>query len=813
MEPTVSTEATSALPPAPPADLSRIRELMNRAWAFYKGNFRRLWLLFILGGMAETSIRISFNDQTRQVLNSPEVIDLDLAVIALLVLAAVAIILFLALSSIALMRSIVDVRNNDYQGLRSAYKKSLPLFGPYLLIAVVANMAILGGYFALIIPGIALVVYLSFSYLVFVDQNKRGLAALTGSWELVSGKWWRTLGRFIVFLLAVGGIMLLTTIATMLIAFFFGFVLSAKSGVAIAIIVISVALFATVTYLFAIPLGILFMVELYYDLKRVHEQSMPTHEKVTPRRRKLLIASAVFGAILISLSIFFALKVLPTILARIEGWSGPVVYIPERGELEYENRDFNLSVYYPSDWRAAESVSEGVKGTPGALDVSFWRPAEGISSEALQISTSYIGYVPNETEEENMRKDITEIGVNYLTSELLRVMPADEAPVVAFVASSTSPLAGVFAVKSEHTITHQDKTFRAWIAGFYVHDRGYVVVYFCEKRECKPERFDTFLRGLNPFYDHESSGSNYRYRNSEYGFEMSYPKDLFFTTAPRAEGFAAVLARSLIDTSTSLSISVEVLQHSVDTLNIEKMIEDHREELIATENVSQVTGGRVEREGVEAAAAFDFMYQLSPRKMLIILKDGMLYRLFGSFQNDDEIPVFDRVAASFKLIARSDAASASSRSTVGDYGISLTLSPTEVLGHFDNTHPLYKETIHVVWMEPSSDADTFHPRIYFVIPFLSPSSKPYLSRAFWNETYFSYESKDGQSSESLTFGGYPAECRRYLTKSVSGTDLINATCLIVKGDMVRAFTFADDATDFPWKWPRAKAILDSIELR
>ena len=813
MEPNASTDAV-ALPPPPPQGLSRIRELMSRAWSFYKANFKRLWPLFILGSIAETGLRLSYDDRTGQVQELVGSFDPSLGFIVGMVLLGIIVVLFFALSSLALMRSIVDIRNGDYQGIRSAYKKSLALFPAYILVAILGNLALIGGDFLLIIPGIIIAIYVSFGYLVLVDENKRGFSALLGSWELVSGKWWRTLGRFIVFTLAIGGIIMLAILALLLVALFGGYVLSGIAGAAkIAAIAVLVILFLAVMYLFAVPLGILFTFELYYDLKRVRGQSVPLPEGTNSKRRKLLIVSTVFGAVMIPLSIFFIIKVLPSLLERFEGKFAPAVYIPVRGELEYENRDFNLSAYYPKGWEAGESVSEGVQGTPGVLDVSFSPSTGADSGEALQLSASFLGFYPDASQEEEMRRGITELGVNYIQTSLSSAIPADEEPAVELVAFSTVPVAGVFAEKSEHIFTHQRKTYRAWIAGFYVHDRGYMALYLCEERACAPERFETFLAGLDPFYDHAVSGSDYRYESLDYGLEFTYPQDVLFMTTLRNEGVVAHLARSRDAQESTLIVTVEALKFSLNSVDFDDQVEEFRQELMAEESVSGVTGGRVEREGAEAAAAFDFTDRESPRKVVFIFNDGMLYRLMGSVRDEKEIAVFDKIASSFRVLPRADAVSESLRSSVGDYGITLALSPTESLGHFDDDHPLYKDTIHVVWMEPSSDTDQFHPRIFFVIPYVSPSSKAYLSKGFWNDVFASYEERLWWSSEDMTLRGYPAQCRRYLTKSASGTALINNACLIVKGSMVRVFTFTDDEKDFGSSWPRAKAILDSVELR
>lgn len=64
------------------------------------------------------------------------------------------------------------------------------LFLPNIVIAILQFLAIFGGFILLIIPGIWLSVRLLFSNLVLIDEDKRGVAALKRSSELVKGYWW-----------------------------------------------------------------------------------------------------------------------------------------------------------------------------------------------------------------------------------------------------------------------------------------------------------------------------------------------------------------------------------------------------------------------------------------------------------------------------------------------------------------------------------------------------------------------------------------------------------------------------------------------
>lgn len=69
------------------------------------------------------------------------------------------------------------------------------LFFPALWINILYGLATFGGSVALVLPGLWLLVSLSFGSYLLVDQDLRGLKALDGSLRLVRGRWWPVLGR------------------------------------------------------------------------------------------------------------------------------------------------------------------------------------------------------------------------------------------------------------------------------------------------------------------------------------------------------------------------------------------------------------------------------------------------------------------------------------------------------------------------------------------------------------------------------------------------------------------------------------------
>ena len=93
-----------------------------------------------------------------------------------------------------------------------AYKDGARIFSSFIWVNVLTTLSAMGGFFLLIIPGLIISIYSSFSTYALISDGRRGLAAMTMSWSHVKGYWWAVFGR----ILFIG-----------LIIFIFSFILSA----------------------------------------------------------------------------------------------------------------------------------------------------------------------------------------------------------------------------------------------------------------------------------------------------------------------------------------------------------------------------------------------------------------------------------------------------------------------------------------------------------------------------------------------------------------------------------------------------------
>jgi hypothetical protein len=91
-----------------------------------------------------------------------------------------------------LARAVLDVVAGEPPSARRSMRCGLDLFGPLLIAMVMFIAAVFAGVFALVIPAIYISVSWYFVAQAVVVDDRRGLAALARSGELVRGRWLRT---------------------------------------------------------------------------------------------------------------------------------------------------------------------------------------------------------------------------------------------------------------------------------------------------------------------------------------------------------------------------------------------------------------------------------------------------------------------------------------------------------------------------------------------------------------------------------------------------------------------------------------------
>lgn len=83
--------------------------------------------------------------------------------------------------------------------------QALPLLGVLVLAALLETAIVIGGLILLVVPGIIFAIYLSFVGIAVVLERRGVKDALSRSWDLVRGNWWRMFG-LVLLMAIIGGI-------------------------------------------------------------------------------------------------------------------------------------------------------------------------------------------------------------------------------------------------------------------------------------------------------------------------------------------------------------------------------------------------------------------------------------------------------------------------------------------------------------------------------------------------------------------------------------------------------------------------------
>ncbi len=356
------------------------REIIKRSWSFYKTNFKKLWPLFVLGSLSFNFT--SGGDSKSTIKDSVPIEYLNSYVVVSIVILAVLISIFLVLSKIALFKALADFDKNQFVGIKDSYLKSKKLFWGYILITIIVALSCAGGYLLLIIPGIIVQIYLSFTMFEYIAADKKSFSAATSSWSMVKGRWLKvfagSLSLAVYMIIIIIAIALASVIASALI----GYIVSLIFKVAMfnALVFTWFAIMGLVFVFAILPLFNIVFFEFYKEVKKepLFGDAGPEVEK---NRKNRLMTLMVLGVIAIVAIIFFAffldgkvkeseqkakiahdkaiiasLKV-KDILLEDEG------KLIEKGDVKtYKSSVGKYSVELPKNWLVDESVSSTTLG-------------------------------------------------------------------------------------------------------------------------------------------------------------------------------------------------------------------------------------------------------------------------------------------------------------------------------------------------------------------------------------------------------------------------------------------------------------------
>lgn len=269
------------------ATLPQARTLFRNGWKFVQSRPEVVALLFV--PLALETLRAFWFErlpESEQFVTAGQV--------AFFVVVGVAYIV-----SLAMALRIVTAKSDAEGTLASAAtwmtKNALPL----LLIYVLSGLLLLGGLLFFIIPGIILAISITFAQYVYVDENKKGMDALLTSGSLVRGRWFKTVGKIVKFVV-------LTFIPLFVFGVLFGMVtLFTGEG---PVIILGGELLAQAVSAVISVISLHAMYHLYVALKQ-----QPTNETVVTRLQKvwywgLIGVSVLFATAVVILATLFSEK-------------------------------------------------------------------------------------------------------------------------------------------------------------------------------------------------------------------------------------------------------------------------------------------------------------------------------------------------------------------------------------------------------------------------------------------------------------------------------------------------------------------------
>gem|GEM_PF-5424660 len=687
---------------AKPKQLLGSIELINRAWVFYKANFRRLWPLYLLGSLGSLGLQFQFSDKTAALFSGHSSV---VAVVALVII--VSILLFL--SQIALLKSIVDVRKGQYEGIKSAYKKSSKFFWSYIVLLLMLSLAKAGATALFIVPGIILAGYLVFASYEFFDQEKKGFKALLGSWSLVRRYWKSVVWRWIVISILISLTVLIAIIPLAIIGTVLVIVAVAIKSTALTVISVSVGLIIIAIFLLllVIPLGIITMFELYYNLKEVRSAEKLADEAVDRRRRFKLIWAMIIGVLAFIVAFMIGIYLVNNLEKTANSGIPASAIIPGKTYFTSEDASDAFTIDYPASWHKEFETTERVNG-------NYFRSAQfapnlvkKLSGNVRIASTTISLYINNVEPDIKTAEDYK----NYFLERLM----GDKTAVISDIKISTTTI-GIF---SSLELTYTNKlsavgfepmTFKVTDKIVLLGDYAYILEYMSDPStyEDNIEVFENMAKSWYLHYSQKKSGSDFVvYNNGDYSISLEYPSEWIQIGATPETGLVAQFIRpdfddqGLFDPGKSVAVWIEKFSG-----NLELFKKNTLKSVLVGNNVlksvSPITIGQ--QDGYEMTYEWNDGNDLGYTIIYLIIRDGKGYSMVLNGLAPDD-PLIAKFRSSFKFLESEPQSRNNDEVTYDNrqFGYKLTV-PKQWIKDVKTT---YEDKIADSYTFVSSDQDSF----------------------------------------------------------------------------------------------------------
>ncbi len=199
-------QATQSMPTAAPVPQTG-QSLFKQSWQSFKKNMSAIWiaafitnLLSYLAGLF-LSAGLTKNLPLAQSVQTP---NLSASLVNLPAPISYIIAAILMIAGVWFMVATLKIIRGQANNLSVALTQSTPLIIPAILLGLLVYLITMGGTILLIVPGIILAIWFTFTFFVLVDNQGSGFTALMKSKALVKGKWWEVLGTIIALGLVIG---------------------------------------------------------------------------------------------------------------------------------------------------------------------------------------------------------------------------------------------------------------------------------------------------------------------------------------------------------------------------------------------------------------------------------------------------------------------------------------------------------------------------------------------------------------------------------------------------------------------------------
>ncbi len=176
------------------------------------------------------------------------------------------ILLFYLIFQAAIIHRINNFAHNSQTSIAESFQLGLKIFLPMLLATIINGLVLMVGFLLLIIPGVALAIYLMLFPVAMVTESCGPVDALQRSMDLVKKNWWRSM-------LIVTVVMIVYSILYSVVAIGFTINIAVNQPEDVAEYAFFFDLVGAIIGTLLGPLAFSMLITLFHDLKLRHEGS------------------------------------------------------------------------------------------------------------------------------------------------------------------------------------------------------------------------------------------------------------------------------------------------------------------------------------------------------------------------------------------------------------------------------------------------------------------------------------------------------------------------------------------------------------